>query len=169
MIMQIMLFPEKEPEITNYKGLWLLTLCLFFSQILLIYFIYVMYYGLYEKSFMLLMLSIYLVIFVYGIGFILDNSPLMGVSSLFICYLVLYFMNICFIEIINRIIMILFIISLFIAAYIKDKYSHELYNKKPIALNVVLYMILSVFIHAIPVHIHLQNSYYRTMNGFQML
>ena len=167
--MKIMLFPEKEPEITSYKGLWLLTLCLLCSQSLLIYFVYVMYYGLFEKPFILLMLSMYLVIFVYGVGFILDNSPLMGVSSLFICYLVLYCMDIRFIEIINRIIIIIFIISLFIAAYIKDKYSHELYNKKPIMLNVVLYMILGVLMHAIPVHIHLQNSYYRTVSGFQML
>lgn len=162
-----MLFPLKKPEYTTLKSLVYLTMSLLVSESLLVFTVYAMYFQIFDKPIILFMISLYSIIFVYCIGFIIDNSPLLGVTSLFTSYVIIYNLGI---REYFTIIITLFIICIFIAAYIKDVYSHTINNRKPVLLNIFLYTLISFCFHVIPFHIYHQNSYYRDISsGLLML
>ena len=160
----LMIIPQERPEFQQFNHLCLLTILLLISQASTIGSIYVLYFELFEKPFIVLFICIYSIICVYCIGFAIDNSPLLGISSLFDCIIVLYFIGIY-----NSMSIYIGIIMLFFSAYIKDEYCENLYNKKPIFLNMFLYTLLGFFPHIIPIHVEHQYKYFTNMNGFIML
>ena len=163
-----MLFPKQKPELVNMHDILWNTFFLVFSQASCIFGIYVIHHNLTEKPFIIMIFVSYAIVSVYVWGYNLDNSPLLSISSLFVVYIYLYFMNI--ITRYNDVITILFLTLLFGSAVIKDKYSHDIHNKKPICVNIILYIYITIMPYAIPFHINYQNKYYeQNLYGLQML
>ena len=163
-----MLIPKEKPEVVQWDSIVSYTLFLLSSQISCVIGIYVMYNDLCDKPFIILFFVLYASVSVYVLAYCLDNSPLLGVSSMFVIYIYLYMFNVQ-----NRYhnyIMLMFGVLLLGASVIKEKYSHEIHNKKPAILNVILYLCIGFMPYALPFHIYNQNRYYDvTLNGFQML
>lgn len=161
-----MLVPYQKPEVTKYSDICIVSLLLVSSQVSLVYLYYVMFYGLNTKPFMVLFVFLFGIIVVYVLGYILDNSPLLGVTSLFVCYVVIYYMNM--VTRYNNIIVLVFAILIVSAAYVKDKSMYLDDDKKhPILFNVFLYLVLGAFCYAIPCYIYNQNR--EQYMGLQML
>ena len=160
-----MIIPLQKPEIIHLEDAICYTVGLVGFQIITVLSILSFYY---TKSFLWLFGVCYGIVGVYCIGFALDNSPLLSISSLIICYGVVYFIfDVSFFY--DKQIWMLLFVFVFVAAVLKEKYSHHIYEKKPILLNIPLYIILGIFPHIIPFYIYRQNQNYRYWSGLQML
>lgn len=164
----MIIVPKQEPEFTKLNIIAKWTMFYIFIEYVNIQCVYMLYNGLYDRPFILLFPIIYSIIGIYTIGFALDNSPLLGTTGLFVCYIILYNLQVRFAY--HRYIVTVFILLIMVSAYVKDMFSHEIYQKKPIVVNIWLYFILSIMPIGIPFHIYNQNRYYiQTFDGFIML
>lgn len=161
-----MIIPKRIPDLTKQNNIEFTVFCLAICQIILVYCYYAMFYGLYERIFLIFMLFLYMVIIVYGLGYLLDNSPLLGVTSLLVCYIIIYCMGMA--TKYNDVVVWCFVVAIILSAYIKNKHSLS-ENKQPIVFDVFMLIILGFFLYALPFYIYNQNRENLYYSGLQML
>ena len=162
-----MLLPAQKPEITKLSHLFWLYCALVLSQVIFVYSVYVVYFHVFDKPFIFVFTGVYGIITVYCLGYIMDNSPLLGVSSILVCGMILHALHI---PIWNRYTTFTSILFLYTSAYIKDRYSHALFNKKPVLVNMILYPTVCLYPIVIIFQVYNQNKYYNdALIGMRMV
>ena len=162
-----MLFPVQKPEITKLSHLSWIYCALVLSQVIFVYSVYVVYFQLFHKPFIFVFTGVYGIITVYCLGYLMDNSPLLSVSSILVCGVILQALHI---PIWNRYTTFTSILFLYASGYIKDQYSHALFNKKPVLVNMMLYPMLGFFPIVMIFQVYNQNKYYNdALIGMRMV